>query len=235
MSIKNIFFDLDGTLLPMDQDHFIKTYLFALAKKMTERSYDADKFIATIMQSIKVMIKNDGTQTNESAFWNFYTDVYGAAAKEDEAFLEGFYQNEFQAFKSVCGFEPRSNELIKKLKRKGFRLVLATNPLFPRIATESRIKWAGLDKDDFEFITTYENIGFSKPNPQYYSDIAMRLGMKSNECLMIGNDVRDDMAALEVGMDAFLLTDGLINIKNVDISQYQNGSFSDLEAYLDTL
>ena len=144
-------------------------------------------------------------------------------------------QNEFQAFKSVCGFEPRSNELIKKLKRKGFRLVLATNPLFPRIATESRIKWAGLDKDDFEFITTYENIGFSKPNPLYYSDIAMRLGMKSNECLMIGNDVRDDMAALEVGMDAFLLTDGLINIKNVDITQYQNGSFSDLEAYLDTL
>jgi len=31
----------------------------------------------------------------------------------------------------------------------GFRVALATNPIFPAIATEKRIRWAGLTPEDF--------------------------------------------------------------------------------------
>ena len=43
--IKAIFFDLDGTLLPMDQDVFIKAYFGALAKKLAPRGYAPDALI----------------------------------------------------------------------------------------------------------------------------------------------------------------------------------------------
>ena len=110
--------------------------------------------------------------------------------------------------------------------------MLATNPLFPAIATESRIRWAGLNKDDFELYTTYENSCFCKPNLDYYREILSRLGLQPEECLMVGNDVGDDMVARELGMQVFLLTDCLINKTNADLSQYPHGGFDELMAYI---
>ena len=108
------------------------------------------------------------------------------------------------------------------------RVALATNPIFPATATQSRIRWAGLDPEDFELCTTYENIGFCKPNPAYYMEITRRLGVRPEECLMVGNDVTEDMVAAEIGMQVFLLTDCLINRERKDISMYLHGSFDQL-------
>ena len=112
------------------------------------------------------------------------------------------------------------------------RIVLATNPLFPSIATESRMRWAGLAPDDFELYTTYENSSFCKPNPKYYEEILGKLGVSAEECLMVGNDVTEDMIAETLGMKVFLLTDCLINKENKDISAFVNGSFSELMEFL---
>ena len=105
---------------------------------------------------------------------------------------------------------------------------MATNPIFPAVATESRIRWAGLTPADFELYTTYENIGFCKPNPAYYLEIANRLNVVPEECLMVGNDVTEDMVARSVGMRGFLLTDCLINKERKDINQFRRGSFEQL-------
>lgn len=111
-------------------------------------------------------------------------------------------------------------------------MILATNPIFPAIATESRIRWAGLAPENFELYTTYENSRFCKPNPDYYRDILARCGLQPSECIMVGNDVGDDMVAKELGMQVFLLTDCLINPKNTDVSVYPHGSFQELKAFL---
>lgn len=110
-------------------------------------------------------------------------------------------------------------------KEKGLRVALATNPIFPAVATETRIRWAGLEPEDLELYTTYENIGYCKPNPDYYREIAKRLGVQPWECLMVGNDVTEDMVAEKAGMQVFLLTDCLINKERKDISLYPRGSF----------
>ena len=94
------------------------------------------------------------------------------------------------------------------------------------------MRWAGLNQDDFELYTTYENIGCCKPNLDYYREILRRIGCQPEECLMVGNDVGDDMCARELGMDVFLLTDCLINKENADISVYPNGSFQELLDYI---
>ena len=97
---------------------------------------------------------------------------------------------------------------------------MATNPIFPAIATESRIRWAGLEPEEFELYTTYENTCYCKPNPDYYRDLLQRLDCQAEECLMIGNDVEEDMIAESIGMKVFLLTDCMIKKKERDISVF---------------
>ncbi len=131
-----------------------------------------------------------------------------------------------------CGENPALVQLVYELKAKGIRVALATNPIFPAIATESRTRWAGLQPEDFELITTYENIGYSKPNPEYYREILRRLDVKPENVLMVGNDAIEDMAAREAGTEVFLLTDCLLNKDGRDIEQYPHGSVKELRAYL---
>ena len=126
--------------------------------------------------------------------------------------------------------------MVKDLKAKGYRVALATNPLFPAIATESRIRWAGFEPEDFEIYTTYENIGFCKPNPDYYTEVLRRIDAKPEECIMVGNDVDEDMiAASSIGIKGFLLTTNTINRKNKDISCYPNGGVEEMIEFFDNL
>lgn len=234
-SIKMILFDLDGTLLPMDQDAFVKTYFGLFAQKMAPYGYDPNGFMKAIYSGVAAMVKNDGTKKNEDAFWKDFTGIYGEEAMEHLPIFDEFYRVEFQQVQNVCGFNPESNHAIKALKEMGFRLTLATNPLFPPVATQSRIRWAGLDQDDFEWITTYDNSSFCKPNPNYYKEIIEKLDVKPEECLMVGNDVTEDMVAETLGMKVFLLTKDLINKENKDIRVYPQGDFADLLNYIKTL
>lgn len=232
MGKKVVLFDLDGTLLPMDQDIFVRAYFKGLVVKFAPLGYEQEKMIQAIMAGIKAMIKNDGSCTNEEAFWKTFSGVFGEKVYADKPVFEEFYANEFQKVREVCGFNPKAAELVQKLKEMGHRVVLATNPLFPKIATESRIRWAGLSPEDFELYTTYEDNCFCKPNPKYYLDIVNKIGVKPEDCIMVGNDVLEDMVAETLGMNVFLLMDCLINKENKDISVYPNGGIEEVLEYI---
>ena len=235
MSITAVLFDLDGTLLPMDQDAFTKSYFSNLAAKAATKGYQPDALIDTVWAGTAAMVKNDGEKTNEAVFWELFAAKYGGDALNDIPFFEEFYRTDFQKAKELCGFAPMAKEIIHSLKARGLRVILATNPLFPAIATESRIRWAGLEPEDFELYTTYENSRHCKPNPEYYKDIMAELNLGPEECVMVGNDVTEDMIAETLGMKVFLLTDCLINRKNEDISRYPHGGFNELKVFLDGL
>lgn len=233
--ITTVLFDLDGTLLPMDQDVFINAYMGALAKKMAPYGYDPKRLLASIWKGTAAMVQNIGDQGNEDVFWAAFSEAYGRDLRSDEGLFLEFYQNEFQTVSGSCGKDPRAAQTIQALKEMGYTLALATNPLFPSIATYSRCKWAGLDPKDFALITTYENSSRCKPNPDYYREVLDKLGVQAEHCLMVGNDVAEDMIAEKLGMKVFLLTDCLINKHNTDISRYPNGSFPELLEYVRSL
>lgn len=235
MSLKAVLFDLDGTLLPMDQDVFVKAYFGGISKKLAPHGYDPKELIGAIWQGTVAMIKNNGEKTNEEVFWNTFKGIYGEECLKDTTHFDKFYEENFDDVKAVCGFNPKSAETVNALKAKGVRVILATNPIFPRIATEKRIAWAGLRPEDFELFTSYECISYSKPNPAYYKEILSRLGLSAEECLMVGNDVGDDMVAESLGMKVFLLTDCLINKDEKDISVYKNGDFDELNKYINEI
>ena len=235
MKPKAILFDLDGTLLPMNIDTFVKAYFGGLAAWMAKHGYDPKLLVDAVMKGTYAMVTNDGEVTNEERFWQSFAATFGEEVRGEEPYLEEFYHERFDDAREVCGFIPEADAVIKELKRRGYRVILATNPIFPRIATEHRIKWAGLDINDFELVTTYENSRYTKPDLNYYHDILNQCGLAPDECLMVGNDVGEDMVVRQMGMRVFLLPLCLINKQGEDISKIPNGSLTDLIPYIEAL
>lgn len=234
--ITTVLFDLDGTLLPMDQEIFIKAYLGGLVKVAAPYGYEPSLLAKSIMGGTLAMFQNDGQKTNEDAFWASMATVYGDKIMTDAHIFDDYYRTDFQKVAEVCGCNPKANEAVKKVKAKGLRVALATNPLFPKIATESRARWAGLDVNDFDLITTFENYRHSKPNLEYYKDVMAELGVCPEECIMVGNDVDEDMIVTQLGIGGvFLLTNDIINKSGTDIEQFPHGDYDDLLKFIDEL
>ena len=230
--IKYALFDLDGTLLPMDQDVFIQGYFKGLGMRLAPAGYDPKALIDAVWAGTVAMIKNSGAATNEEVFWSCFESIMGAGSRADEPLFDAYYREDFPKVRALCGFNPAAARCIHELHGAGVKTILATNPIFPAAATMQRINWAGLSAGDFELVTTYENSRRSKPSMGYYRDVLDAVGAKAEESIMIGNDVGDDMPAAKLGMKVFLLTDCLINRKDEDISAYPHGSFPQLMEYI---
>ncbi len=235
MRFKAILFDLDGTLLPMDQKKFSEDYFKRLIYKLSGLGYNPEKIKEALFGGIERMIMNDGNKSNENVFWEVFSSVLGDKILDDKYILDEFYENEFDEVRHSCGFNPKAAATINKLKSLGYRIILATNPLFPKIATKKRIEWSGLSADDFEFYTTYENSGFCKPNLNYYSEILDKLNLSPEDVLMVGNDVKEDMVAGGLGMSVFLMPEYIINKENQDISVFPSGDFDDLIRFISSV
>ncbi len=231
--IKAVLFDLDGTLLPMDQDKFTREYFGALSKAMAPHGYAPQALVGAIWSGIKAMVANDGTRTNCDAFWAEFSGVFGARSLGDIKYFDEFYVTVFPKLRTYFGSNPSAAATVERIHKVGRRLVLASNPVFPLTAQRSRVEAAGVDTDVFEFYTSYENSHYCKPNPAYYTEIVERLGLDPSECLMVGNDATEDMVASTVGLNVFLLTDVLINVNNVDITAYRRGDYAALNKLLD--
>ena len=212
MKYQGIFFDLDGTLLPMDNDTFVKNYLGLLAKTVAHLGYTPEGLIPAIWKGVAAMMKNDGSRTNAEAYWEAFCSVFGESAYEHLPYFDAFYRNEFHGVKALTSPTPSAREAVQLAREKAGCVVLATNPIFPRVAVESRLAWAGLAMEDFDLVTTYEESRFCKPSPAYFTEITGKLELDPTKCLMIGNNAREDAwAAQQAGLSAYLLTDCLID------------------------
>ena len=233
--MKAILFDLDGTLLPLDEKLFVDIYFTELSKVFSDYNIDSKKLVETIWTATGDMIKNDGKKTNEEVFWDRFESVIDADVSNVKGLLADFYANQF--FNKVKRSSTENSlakvavELAKKNRRK---VILATNPVFPEDALV-RLKWTGLDVDDFDYVTHYSNSSFSKPNPKYYLDLCEKFDVEPKDCLMIGNDEREDIfASSTIVMNCYLVTDNLNSAPDCEIN-CEKGSFEDLIEKLKTL
>lgn len=234
-SLDTILFDLDGTLLPLDQGAFVQAYFGLLSKLAPSLGYEPGLFLKGLWHGTMAMRQNDGGATNRQRFWEAFSQMLGPEVLGLEADLEDFYATDFNATQSALGPKADVRSLLSSLRAKGYGVTLATNPLFPFVAVISRLGWIGLAPSDFDWVTTYENSRYCKPRPGYYRDILAKLGKDPGQCMMIGNNPVDDMAAAELGMSVFLLTDYLENPGNVETGPYPRGSFAELAAFLRAL
>ena len=233
--LKYVLFDLDGTLLPMDQDVFVKAYFRELCSHICPFGYSPDDLVKAVWNSTKLMYMNDGSRTNESVFWKSFSESLGDGVISHRKEFDDFYRTDFNKVKSVCSPTQKAPETLRMIKEAGLKAAVATLPVFPAEAIEARIRWAGIDPGEFEFYTSYETCRFTKPSVAYYEELLRKLGCRGDECLMVGNNVDEDMTAEKTGMKVFLLTDCLINEHGRDIEAYPHGSFDELQEYIKKL
>lgn len=117
--ITTVLFDLDGTLLPMNQDQFVRGYFSALAQKMSAYGYEPQKLIDSIFRGTAAMIQNDGRVSNERIFWNTFAEIYGERVWADQGYFDEFYQTEFPKIRAFCGFQEKAAEMVRNIKQLG--------------------------------------------------------------------------------------------------------------------
>jgi FMN phosphatase YigB (HAD superfamily) len=234
MMLNTILFDLDGTLLPMDLKHFEKLYFGAMAEAFSDLT-GPKELAENIWASTLAMVKNLEHRTNEEVFMEDFR-------KRIDVDLE-LYKERFDRFYDEGFFKTREavaeNELIQRsvsiLKEKGYRVVIATNPLFPAKAVYHRVRWAGFEPSDFEYITHYENSSYCKPQVQYYKEILDKINKTAAECMMVGNDVQEDLVASEIGMKTFLIKDHIIHRTGDQIIADHIGEYGDFLKFVEGL
>lgn len=230
-----IFFDLDGTLLPMDLDEFMGAYLNSLGTFVASHGLDSNRFSQGLMAGIKAMAEDDSIRSNAAVFWDTF---YGSVPESEETWtplFDDFYENHFGLIGKETLANPSVAYSLKLLKEKGYPLVLATMPMFPLRAVEWRCTWAGVDPELFERITYFDNSTSVKPKLAYYQENLTAAGLKPADVLMVGNNTREDLACMELGMDAYLITDCLINPNSFDLDTVRHGSYDDFVAWVETL
>lgn len=233
--LKTILFDLDGTLLSLNTDDFIKKYFNELGTKF-KTYFSKEEFSKLIWEATEAMITStDPIKTNAEVFFEYF---YNKSIHEKEILnplFDDFYTSEFLNIKEITKESTYIKKSIALLKDKGYELVVATNPLFPKIAVYHRIQWAGLDKNDFILITSFEEMHFCKPNIYFYKEILQKINRKPEECMMVGNDVEEDMVASKLGLKTYLIEDHKIQ-RNEDTSGIDYvGKYQDFYKFVQNL
>lgn len=229
--ITTVMFDLDGTLLPFEQEDFIKIYFSELCKKLAPLGYVPEETIKAVWAGTGMMIKNKGQRVNSEAFWEMFRKL-NPDKPDAKPLCDEFYTREFDKAKACLKYIPDHKPMIERLREAGLRLVLATNPIFPLDGVVTRMGWVGLEPADFELITHYDNSSFCKPNPSYFGEILEKIGEKPENCLMVGNNMYEDMRCAEkAGLRCFLVPEFLENPNSDDPSAFSRGTIAQAADY----
>ncbi|MBA4386082.1 MAG: hypothetical protein C0410_15200 [Anaerolinea sp.] len=187
--------DLDDTLLINPLESFMPPYIKLLSKKLSPH-VAPEKMVPQLLAATDCMIKAPSSKkTLEQTFDENFYPILGLQKSEINPLINDFYQNEFNELEKVTCLRPEAVKLIEYAVSKNYTIVVATNPLFPQTAMRSRLKWAGFSEVDFpfQFVTSYELMHFSKPNPAYYAEILGKLGWPRGPVCMVGNSLKEDI------------------------------------------
>jgi len=211
--VQAVLFDLDGTLLNLDIGDFFPRYLDKLSRKL-DHLMPREKFIDHLMLATRAMMENtEKDKTNQDVFMEVFFAPAELRVEEFYPLFEEFYDQDFPGLNNGYGPVPGAHEALRAARDKGLKLVLATNPLFPRTAILERMRWAGIEKYPFELITSYEHMHACKPNLEFFQEIISRLDLEPSRSLMVGNDPYEDMIAGKMGIKTFLAEDYLVQRK----------------------
>ncbi|NIQ10342.1 MAG: HAD family hydrolase [Gammaproteobacteria bacterium] len=175
----------------------------------------------------------DANKTLEDVFLEALSAELGIRPDDYKASLERFCENDLEELQSLVSGHGMAENLVDASLSRGWQVVLATNPIFPRKVVDARVKWGGLNGNRFKHVTAYETAHFCKPNPDFFREILDLLGLEAGECLMVGNDPLHDLAACQVGMQTCLLTPWSISRTGVDFKPDWKGRHSELLALIE--
>ena len=233
---KLIMSDLDNTLLPIyTQDRFVEIWFRDVSKKFSDYGLDPARAIEGVSRGVRAMLYNDSGRKNIEIFYDKAFEVSGYKESELDPPMRDYYLSTFENVYDITLPNPFAVRIAVLMREKSEHCAIATMPVFTHEAVEMRMRWVGLHHSMFDYITTAENSSYCKPNPLYFQEVLDLFGVRPDEALMIGNDVREDMQPCkELGIDVFLVTNHIIT-HDLPYDEYRQGSYEDLVAFLENL
>jgi len=212
---KNIIFDYDGTLVMGSTDEFFKVFFREIVTKYVKWFLaDPEPFKNAFSKAVDVMAKNSSDETNETVFYNAMSLETGIEVAKLKDFFVDFYDNEFKHTHEAYDPIPVMSDVLEYLHARGYNLVLATDPMFPRNAVDFKLSDCGINPRYFSLITTNQNCTRTKISHDFFKQILEKINIRPEETLMVGNHIEKDGDATLVGIDTILLTDYLVNYDN---------------------
>lgn len=215
--IKAILLDLDNTLLHNPDMKFAWAFLERFEAHFAAAGIvDAN---INLRRAIKAMSYNQmGDVTNRELLVSFLG--------KDTAFVEevfnSFYEDVYPSLRDCIEVVGGASDLILNLSEMGFKVIIATNPLYPEVAVKQRMEWAGLPLEDglFSLVTSADSMHFAKPDAAYYAEILGHVGVEPDEAIMVGDSRRNDIIpASSLGIHTFHLEErplsGFIEYLNI--------------------
>lgn len=230
---KLIMTDLDNTLLPViTQDKFVQIWFTDVAKKFYDYGLNQAIALNAINEGCRAMILNNGKRRNDEVFYRTAVRISGYSREKLEEVLMDYYATTFENVRSIIEVNHFAPKIVKLIRERAQYIAVATMPLFPLAACDTRMRWTGISADMFDLVTSFDQSSYAKPNPMYFQEILDRFQVKPEEALMIGNDVREDMIPCQsLGIDVFLVTNHMIT-HDLDYSRFTHGTYEELIEYL---
>jgi FMN phosphatase YigB (HAD superfamily) len=234
---RTLLFDLDDTLLKNDINSFVPVYSRALGKQFATL-VEPQRLVQSLLQAIGVMMQNQ--EIDHTLLENFNSAFYPALGlqKEDvQGLIDDFYAKIFPTLQELTQPIPEAVEVIQEAFRRGYRVGIATNPLFPRTAILQRLEWAGLSAERYPYILvpSIEFFHFAKPNPAFFAEYLAKLSWPEGPVIMVGNDLDHDIrAARKMGLSAYWIRpDRQLPVED-SFGPNASGDYPDLLHWLDT-
>jgi len=205
--LKAVLFDLDNTLIRFDEREFFEAYVPKISSVFSDLM-SPETLLEKLLLSTQMLMNNNGQMPNAEYFMRSFSQGYEKYKDEFWRRFIKFYETEFDQFQALVSATPGVREVFVKLKKMGVKLVIASNPIWPKIVQMKRLSWAGLGDWDFELVTHIENMSHCKPHIEYYLEVCQKINEKPAGCLMVGNDPVNDLVVAKLGMKTFLVTHG---------------------------
>lgn len=232
--MKTFLFDLDGTLLPMNERDFEKVYFKTLYESCSDLISQQD-LVQMVWSATKQMVMNIEYRTNEEVFYSIFRKLVGEDRFQAlEPRLTQYYEEGFGATRAATSTSSALIAAVNLLKEKGYACHIATNPMFPRLAIDQRIEWTGIDPSQFSSVTYFEESHYCKPQIQYYQEILDKHQLDPKQTMMVGNNELEDMIARNLGLETFLVEDCILPSDQAIEPSYR-GSASDFLNYVKQL
>jgi FMN phosphatase YigB (HAD superfamily) len=225
--------DLDDTLLDTNLEAFVPAYFQALSQHMAGH-VPPNAMLRALVNGMHLMNENENpTRTLQEVFEDYFYPNLGLSKEELLDVVEEFYDEVFPTLGDHTRIRPDAAAFIEWTLSRGFRIAIATDPLMPRKATYHRVRWAGLDPDQLELISTFDHFHFSKTHPSYYAEVLGRLGWPDGPALMVGNDVARDLApAHRLGLATYLIDGDFASSPGFEAG---HGKLTDLRPWLESI
>jgi len=197
---KLIIFDMDGTLV--DSSLTIANAINNVREKLS----------LAPMDEAEILDKVNDPNLNPAVYF-YETEQF--TPEHEQWFSEYYTQNHEKELRLYEGIE----ELLNKLKAKGYLLALATNAY--RNSTLESLKHLNL-METFDSVVCFDDVKRGKPNPAMLLKILEDLHVSNEEALFIGDGERDMLAAKAANIDYIMV--------NWGFSEYTENVIESVEA-----